>query len=116
MYSQNFKPVAYRRNEIEDMKSFTEMEQAQFEQERNEQDAHNNANTLVWTLSNGQEVRVRPVYDDHFDCIMYAVKIGNAEYRNYDLELVRNVPGVVAKVGPVGLTAERKSALEKMET
>ncbi|SRR6266849_8337422 len=66
---------------------------------------------LSWTASNGAEIRVRyPRNGRGFDVI-----VGSEWHESCEMvpapEKFRAV-GIVAKLGPVGLTAERKAILE----
>ncbi len=70
-----------------------------------------NQEILSWTASNGAEIRVRlPHSGRGFDVI-----VDGKWYESVEMvpapEKFRAV-GIVAKLGPVGLTAERKAILE----
>lgn len=112
MYSKNFKPVSYKRSEIEDMRIAAEQERVQFAQEDAEQEAAEALLTVSWTSQSGVQIAVRYEPSDE----EYFVTVKGQTKRVVEIAPVRNMPGVVAKlVCPgfdIGLTAERLTAVK----
>jgi len=73
-------------------------------------EAYEAAHRLAWTSKTGHQIIVKHIEDDEF-----VVSVNGYESRAIGLVPVCNISGVVAKVGQVGLTAERYEALKAME-
>lgn len=81
---------------------------------REEADAYAKANRLEWLSSRGQRIVVKFVFS--LLCSSYfEVLVDGKSSRAFDIVPVSNVPGIVAKVGNVGLTAERRDTLLAMK-
>lgn len=113
-YSKNWKPVPYSRTEREEMAAWDAMERQDVASQEAEESAHKERNTLTWTLQNGQIAHIHPVTDRWGD-LSYEYWVGDGAPSVADMESVRHHPIIVAKVGCLGLTAERKAALLKMK-
>ena len=76
-------------------------------------------NTLSWTMQNGKHVEIRlGVGQNAYGlCDVYEISVDGrriaSEYEVVDLPQPP-APGIVARVGNIGLTAERRDTLKKM--
>jgi hypothetical protein len=106
--SRNWKPVPYTREEKESMAQFDYEESLREEEDGQELKA---AALLSWTASNGAEIQVHGSLKEGF----YDVAI-DGQWTNHCVIVPApakyQAAGIVAVLGKVGLTAERKAVLE----
>lgn len=104
---KNFKAIPYTRQEREENAEAECIERLQAEEAEAEFKA---AALLSWTAGNGSEIRI---YHDEKESFL--VIVDGKEYPLCYMQVANEkyqAAGLVAKLGPVGLTAERKAVLE----
>lgn len=112
MYSKNF---SFKKgNPYASKDEYQSAQQAQDEEDTRNEEARREfeeSADLAWTAGSGQEIRVYR----HGNAGEFLVIVDDKEYWNCTMQEVsakHQAAGIAAKLGPVGLTAERKAALE----
>ncbi len=100
--SRNWKPVPYTREEIEATVEYERVEAIRAEEF--------NPEILSWVASNGSAVSVRFGQFGGYDVVIDGTMTQNCKMVPAPEKF--QAVGIVAKLGPVGLTAERKAILE----
>ena len=101
--NRNWKPVPYTREEIE-----ANAEYERIEALRNEEIS---SEILSWTAGNGSKISVHYGQFGGFDVIVDGAMTTNCKM--VPAPAAYQAKGIVAKLGPVGLTAERKAICER---
>jgi hypothetical protein len=110
MRSRNWKPVPYTREEIEANAEYERVEALREEEDEAKMEI------LSWTAGNGSKIVVRFAHSGRG----YDITVDGKWFEDCEISPVpaaqaaaAKAAGIVAKLGPVGLTAERKAMCER---
>jgi hypothetical protein len=99
--------------EMEEIRFHDEIEEREAEEARAVWEAEH---MLEWVAGSGQHIRIQCVFDVSMN-ISYEISVDSSRQRKaYEIiDLPKSpAPGIVAKIGNIGLTAERRDALVAM--